>query len=162
MLAAEGNVSYVRLSFSLIYRSRVEWSVSGACLGVPVLSHRPPRSGTAWPRGYSILTPAYWIGRWRLWQSSPCVSRLSPPARTASSLLHSITLSLDVPVDLVPSPVEGYAVLANNFVQDTWDMFPNGQGHAVIAPEPGTLSLFVLSLICVCHKRCHNGRTGHV
>ena len=66
------------------------------------------------------------------------------------------TLSVEVPVDLLPSPVEGYAALVNNFVQDTWDMFPNGRGHATIVPEPGTLSLFVLSLATICRRRHHS------
>ena len=66
------------------------------------------------------------------------------------------TVSVDVPVDVFPSPVEGYAVLLHNFHQDTWDMFPNGEGHAVIVPEPTTLSVFALILASVSRRRRHD------
>ena len=63
------------------------------------------------------------------------------------------TVSVDVPVALFPSPVEGCAVLLHNFYQDTWDVFPNAEGHAVIVPEPTTLSVFVVILASVCWRR---------
>jgi len=66
------------------------------------------------------------------------------------------TVSVDVPANLFPSPVEGYAVLVHNFYQDTWDMFPNEEGHAVIIPEPTTLSLFALILASVSRRRRRN------
>ena len=66
------------------------------------------------------------------------------------------TVSVDVPVDLFPSPVEGYAVLLHNFHQDTWDMFPNADGHAAIVPEPTTLSVFALILASVFWRRRRN------
>ncbi len=66
------------------------------------------------------------------------------------------TVSVVVPADLFPSPVEGYAVLVHNFHQDTWDMFPNAEGHAAIVPEPTTLSVLALISASVFWRRRHD------
>ena len=66
------------------------------------------------------------------------------------------TVSVDVPVELFPSPVEGCAVLLHNFHQDTWDMFPNAKGHAVIVPEPTSVALWAMISTGVCWRRRRN------
>ena len=66
------------------------------------------------------------------------------------------TVSVDVPVDLFPSPVEGCAVLVHNFYQDTWDMFPNAEGHATIVPGPTSFALWALISAGVCWRRRRN------
>gem|GEM_PF-2281743 len=66
------------------------------------------------------------------------------------------TVSVDVPVALFPSPVEGCAVLLHNFYQDTWDVFPNAEGHTAIVPEPTTLSLLALISASVFWRRRRN------
>jgi len=71
------------------------------------------------------------------------------------------TVSVDVPADSFPSPVDGCAALVHNFYQDTWDMFPNEEGHAVIVPEPTTLSVFALILASVPRRRRRDEAMAH-
>ena len=66
------------------------------------------------------------------------------------------TVSVDVSADLFPSPVEGCAVLVHNFHQDTWDMFPNAEGHATIVPEPTSFVLWALISAGLCGRRRRN------
>jgi hypothetical protein len=101
--------------------------------------------------------------------SSLSASTIGPKDR-ASTLLASLpidfgfhSVSVNVPADLFPSPVEGYAVLVHNFNQDTWGMFPNAEGHAVIIPEPTSLTLQALLASSVCPlRRYHPTITGRL
>ncbi len=63
------------------------------------------------------------------------------------------TVSVNVPADLFPAPVEGFDVLVHNYDQDTWDMFPNAEGHAEIVPEPTSFALLALILSWVGRRR---------
>ncbi len=63
------------------------------------------------------------------------------------------TVSVSVTSAAFPAPVDGTALLLHSFDQDTWDMFPNTEGHAMIVPEPTSLVLVALILSRVLTRR---------
>ncbi|MCK4659958.1 MAG: PEP-CTERM sorting domain-containing protein [Phycisphaerae bacterium] len=60
---------------------------------------------------------------------------------------ESTIVSVVVPEALLPDLADGFDVLVHDIDEMSWDVFPNGPGHADVVPEPSMLLLLVAGLL---------------